>query len=311
MTCRLKREDEERSVRRPYGSIPLWREKEKYVKKIVHAVLHGTVPLHWGMILIIVLAAVGLLPLLGSLRQESQMRNISSLRPGWQTIISYRGVGSATITGQHIPLPQVWGEGLWCQGDAVQIAISGVKTKMALGTSTCSASQSPVSPQSISLDLQPENIQTLTVTAAPSTMWQLDFLQEAKATAVQIGSGWSEAISIGGVSNPARAILGGIGTTPEKLWGIVGVCIGDTGASISAQFTPTPGKISSLACDGKPHLSLTRYASPTAVQEMQVTPSSGKHVVFSTALVACANESQCESNQPPIYPTPTSVLNAY
>jgi hypothetical protein len=265
------------------------------MKKIVHAVLHGTLPLYWGGILIIVFVAVGLLPLLVRYQQESQIKNIS-LRPGWQTLISYRGEGSAVITGQSIILPPVYGEGLWCQGgDTVHIAISGAKTKMMLGTDTCAVAQSPVGPQSILLGLPSEkNIQTITVTTTPSTVWRLDFLQEVRATTVPIGPGWSEAINIGGVDTPASAMLSS-GTAPKKLWGIVGVCVGDTGAEMDAQVIPPPGKRVALACDGMPHLAPVRYASPTTVQEMQVIPSSGKHVIFSTTLVVCANE-QCESN---------------
>lgn len=269
------------------------KRKEKYMKKIVRAVLHGTLPLYWGVILVFVLVAVGLLPLLLKHDQGSRISNIS-LRPGWQTIISYSGRGSAVITGQHILLPHVYGEGLWCQGgDAVHIAISGA-TKMVLGIDTCDAARSSVSPQSIALSLQSEkSIQTVTITAAPSTMWRLDFLQEVRAVTVPIGPEWREVINIGGVDTRASAMPSG-GTTPAKRWSIVGVCVGDPGAQIDAQVIPPPGKSISLSCDGIPHLAPVRYTSPTTVQEMHVTPA-GKHVIFSTTLVTCANE-QCEKS---------------
>ncbi len=266
---------------------------------------------------VVLLALVSTLALLFLQHGQSTGGGIFQIRPGWQQIALYSGTGNKTITGLHLQLPSMWGSAFTCTGSGeVDVKATGPNYISGGGPSDCQGTDHhPTAPAGMILDITPHEIQTITVKADAHTRWYYIFLEKAPQPSFTLGPGWTEWGGIGGTGNGrmSNAIL----PPPYQasLWGAVFVCTGSGTGTI--QFTewgeddPSgSGGIQTPPCDGQPRLITIQYPYPTAMRAFAVNMRGS--AIYYANILACTDESQCQSTPAPINvtPTPTGPPNA-
>ncbi len=263
------------------------------------------------MIVLVILVALAIVSSLTvellHLRQRSLGNNtgIFQVHHGWTQVAMYTGTGSKTITALGTDLPYLWGDSLTCEGKSVNSEVEGTystgeKAVTDIGRSSCSASSSDVSPQSIFLDLHVINVRTIKVTASADTTWHLQFTRAINQPTLPLETEW---VSVGGMGGRVERGNGGgdfsnllplIGpngqTIYPRTYKIAFVCLGSGTATI--KLTPQNG--ATLSCDGQVQFAVIHYPAATQLEDIQVSiTSTAGDSVWDLNLLGCADEQRC------------------
>lgn len=231
------------------------------------------------------------------LRQGSQVAgNPFVLRPGWKQVALYSGTGNKTITGLKIALPQLYGYASNCVGSgSLSMKLTGENTLIDLGQTPCQPALSTnPAPRSLSFNLSPPHIQTITVKADAAISWFLLISELTPQPAPISGSGWATSMGMGDDSTSAVGEVGDVYDAAghkiqPKTWAIVIACIG-TGKG-NVQLTPNVLHTNLSPCDGQPRLVVVHNRFPTRVTEVQVWVTG--NISFFMQMLGCADENQC------------------
>ncbi|HEX6478733.1 MAG TPA: hypothetical protein VF043_07800 [Ktedonobacteraceae bacterium] len=234
------------------------------------------------------------------LRQGSQLSgNPFASRPGWKQLVFYSGTGNKTITGLKITLPQLYGYTYNCVGSgSLSMKLTGQNTLIDIGQSPCQPALSTrPAPGSLSFNLSPLHIQTITVNADGGTSWFLLISEPKLQPALISGAGWATSIGVGGDTNSVHRSVGTVGSVTDstghevqpKTWGIVMVCIGTAKGTV--QLAPNVLHTNLSPCDGQPRLVVVHNRFPTVVTEVQVMVTG--NIIFCVQVLGCVNENQC------------------
>lgn len=256
----------------------------------------------WSQRLSLVAAVVLLTVLAGSMALlfhrspgvANSPEELFRLRPGWTVIAEYSGVGSKTITGQHIVTPRLWGNAYGCIGSGgLDIELNGKSASDMYDMSThrCGASPLPiVSPETFSFDNTPVGTyDTIKITADAKTRWFFQFAQAPQQPTLTLGPEWIFGTRIGASGNGINRWEDERTTTAHKTWGLVFTCFG-TGTGF-AELTPDAGKIVLPACDGQPHLSKVYYGVASGIHTISVQVTGD--ILWDLAVFGCTNEQKC------------------
>ncbi len=228
------------------------------------------------------------------------------LRPGWQQIVTYSGIGSKTITGQRVTLPYLWGSAFICKGSgAVSIKVTGPTYSGDFGADKCSSTAGiTLSPNNIFLQTSiVESIDTIKVTASAGTSWYLQFTAAVPQPTFRLGPQW--AYGIGGGGSGENSSLMGQGPPPtvngqtlqSTAWGALFVCIGTGSGTIhlyqDTAIAPAPASqaLSMSPCDGQPHLVTARYSHAVSITAISVDING--NLLWTAQLVGCKIVGQC------------------
>jgi hypothetical protein len=227
------------------------------------------------------------------------------LRPGWTVIAEYSGVGSKTITRQHVTLPYLWGSSFTCKGDGkVDVTATGPTYVGLFGADNCSStSANTLMPNLIFLETSNiDKIDTIKVIANADTAWYLQFAQATPQPAFKPGPEWVYGIGIGGNGDSGLIGDGPVTTAngqplQSKVWGALFVCAGTgtgtihLGADVGTLPIPPAETLSMSPCDGQPRLVTAHYNFATSIKSIRVEIKGD--LLWTAYLIGCANEQKC------------------
>lgn len=261
-------------------------------------------------------AAVLLVVLIGSLTVAFYLRQGRTAVPpspvvehGWSLVARWSGTGNQTITGKHLEVGHKYGWTLGCTNTKdgwISVRFNGPNGET--GGNACSVNLAePLGPVDVlSSPAAFAPIQTIEVTAAPSTSWELQLFQGTYSPPLTIDAGWS--VLRDEMDGTGSGITDGIDVTLPQTWGLIFVCHGTGSFKIGLQsgFDPhAPGIVGVQApCDGQPNFDRFDQVSPGAhVEQIQIT--TGAENDWQLVVVGCTNGTPaCGSTSEQISPAP-------